>query len=198
MTNVHLGLSFFFVWIFASVVYLKFRHNFVSLQVEMKGIFTKIIAVLLVVWYSMSIIGFDVHTCSGSGRSFVVTFVEGLTCEEIHPEHRCDKSACCADAHGCCQSHGCTHSDSEAVSQISARSCCSSDYQVLALTGTSLDDKDNERNVCNCGHCPSPLLISVEMPDNILASGRIFFSKVSGPGVEMRPDGQSLFSVWRI
>lgn len=198
MTNLHLWRFFFLVWIFDRVVYLKSRHNFISLQVEMKGIFTKIVAALLVIWYSMSIIGFDVHTCSGSGRSFVVTFVEGLTCEEIHPEHSCDKPSCCADAHGCCQSQGCTHSHSGDVSRISTKSCCSNDYQVLALTGTSLDDKDNERNVCHCGHCPSPILPNVEMPDNILASGRIFFSKVSGPGVEMTPDGQSLFSVWRI
>ena len=43
----------------------------------MKGLLTKITAMLLVVWYSMSIIGFDIHTCSGSGESFVVT-VDGF------------------------------------------------------------------------------------------------------------------------
>ena len=65
----------------------------------MKEIVTKIFAALLVVWYLVGIIGFDVHTCSGSGRSFVVAFFEEMTCEEIHPEHSCDPAACCADEH---------------------------------------------------------------------------------------------------
>ena len=51
----------------------------------MKGLITKIFAALLVGWYMMSIIGFGVHTCSGSGKSFVVAFYEEMTCEEIHP-----------------------------------------------------------------------------------------------------------------
>ena len=180
------------------VFHLNFRHNFITLQVEMKGLATKIVAVLLLVWYSMSIIGFDVHTCSGSGRSFVVTFIEGLSCEDIHPEHKCDRDACCADSQGCCKSHNCCHHHSNADMSFRAKSCCSNDYQVLSLTGTSLDSKDDERDLCGCGHCLSVLCESLELPDNLLASGRIFSYRMPDPGVGITSDGQSFFGVWRI
>ena len=58
----------------------------------MKKVCTKIFAALLVVWYLVGIIGFDMHTCNGSGRSFVVAFFEGMACEDIHPEHVCDEA----------------------------------------------------------------------------------------------------------
>lgn len=164
----------------------------------MKGLATKIVAVLLLVWYSMSIIGFDVHTCSGSGRSFVVTFIEGLSCEDIHPEHKCDRDACCADSQGCCKPHNCCHHHSNADMSFRTKSCCSNDYQVLSLTGTSLDSKDDERDLCGCGHYLSVLCESLELPDNLLASGRIFSYRMPDPGVGITSDGQSFFGVWRI
>ena len=101
----------------------------------MKGAFIKILAVLLAVWYSMSIIGFDVHTCKGSGRSFVTTFVEGMTCEDIHPEHGCSPRECCSHEH----EHG--------YLAFSAGSCCSSDYQVLEITGAFSEDNSRSSDV---------------------------------------------------
>lgn len=106
----------------------------------MKGAFIKILAVLLTIWYSMSIIGFDVHTCKGSGRSFVTTFVEGMSCEEIHPEHGCTPLECCSHEHGssCCHDH--SHIPTQGSLAFSAGSCCSSDYQVLEITGAFAED----------------------------------------------------------
>ena len=60
---------------------------FVTLHVDMKALLIKLSAMLMVLWYSMSIIGFDVHTCNGSGKSFIATFVSGTGCEDIHPDH---------------------------------------------------------------------------------------------------------------
>ena len=45
----------------------------------MKNLLTSLTAVLLVIWYSLSVIGFDVHTCSGSGESYVTTVIGGTT-----------------------------------------------------------------------------------------------------------------------
>lgn len=100
----------------------------------MKGIVTKVSALLLIVWYSMSIIGFGIHTCSGSERSFVVTFVEGFSCKDIHPDHRCAEGQCCSHSHcnSCTDDRTC----------LKSMSCCSNDYQVLTLTGTISDERN--------------------------------------------------------
>lgn len=113
----------------------------------MKGAIIKILAVLLTVWYSMSIIGFDVHTCKGSGRSFVTTFVEGMTCEDIHPEHGCAPRECCSHEHeaSCCHDH--SHIPSHGYLAFSAGSCCSSDYQVLEITGAFSEDNSRSSDV---------------------------------------------------
>ena len=113
---------------------MKIRYKSLSLRIGMKGVMTKVAALLLIVWYSMSIIGFGVHTCSGSGKSFIVTFVEGFACEDVHPEHHCSKGSCCSHSH--------CDSDSDNHSCVKSKSCCSSDYQVLALTGTVSDEKN--------------------------------------------------------
>lgn len=111
----------------------------------MKTIVMKISAVLLVVWYCMSIIGFDVHTCKGTGRSFVATFIEGTACSDIHPEHHCcsgscahhhETSCCHKDVKTACCSSG--HQDSK--SGIDTDECCTDDYQVIQLSGCRADD----------------------------------------------------------
>ena len=91
----------------------------------------KISAMLLVVWYCMSIIGFDVHTCNASGQTFVVTFAEGNTCADVHPEHHCCKSHK-AESH-CCQSEN--HCCDSQYSAIDVQKCCSNEYQMILLTG---------------------------------------------------------------
>ncbi len=153
----------------------------------MKGLLTKITALLLVVWYSMSIIGFDIHTCSGSGESFVVTFVEGFECEDIHPEHHCHKGACCSHQHSCC--------DDKTHVEIDAKSCCSSDYQVLALTGTVSDEKNGIEDLISFDYICSNIFESNADIHNLQLISHCR-AAVSCPG--RMPDIQSLFSVWRI
>lgn len=166
---------------------------FVNLQVMMRNVVIKVVAVLLAVWYLMSIVGFDVHTCNGSGRSFIASFVEGMTCEDIHPEHVCDPSACCADSH---DDHSCCgHCDGTA---FEAKSCCSNDYQVLQLTGTVSSDDHRHYDECACGHCPC-----VEFPLNLMphpSSSQLLLSHIHKPdsGLSAAGDRQAALSTWRI
>lgn len=97
----------------------------------------RVAASLMTLWYCISIIGFDVHTCSASGRSFIATFVEGLSCQDIHPEHDCDEGHCCGHSHCGCSGADCEDSAGTLVRPVS---CCTDDYQVLTLTGAGQDD----------------------------------------------------------
>ena len=154
----------------------------------MKGVFTKVVALLLIVWYSMSVIGFGVHTCSGSGKSFVVTFVEGFACEDVHPEHHCSKGSCCS------HSHNAQH-DSDGVC-LKSKSCCSSDYQVLSLTGVMSDDKNgaDHLSVPVCYVAASCLSFNTASYNDLQMSSH----QPSGFSPGRMPDVQSVLSVWRI
>ena len=160
----------------------------------MNKLVTKIFAALLVGWYLIGIIGFDVHTCSGSGRSFVVAFFEGMTCEDIHPEHSCDPAACCADKH---EAHSCCCHHHEGFS-VSSKSCCSNDYLALEIAGTISQDDHRHYDECACGHCPCHILHSNEV--NTLFETSIITAYVHKPdsGYGMACDRQAAFGVWRI
>ncbi len=197
---------------------LKCWHNFLTLQVVMKNVIVKIFAVLLSVWYSMSVIGFDVHTCSGSGRSCIVTFIEGLTCEDIHPEHSCDKASCCADRLDCCSSHeegqghqhcgGMTgfadheddHSDCPFCDGISlkSKSCCSNDYQVLVLTGTTIVNDHNHFDECACGHCLCIDLQSGEIPAALAENNLTAYIHEPDSGFLKACERQAVLRIWRV
>ncbi len=176
---------------------LKIWYIFLYLQVVMKNVIVKILAVMLTVWYSMSVIGFDVHTCSGSGRSFVVTFIEGLTCEDIHPEHSCDKASCCTSVHdGCC--HGHSDHTSDKSGNITAKSCCSSDYQVLALTGT-LNSQDHDHfDECICGLCPCTGLPVCETPSLYNEFNQVKHIQRPESGADSAGERLAALRVWRI
>ncbi len=168
----------------------------------MKTVIIKILAILLTVWYSMSIIGFDVHTCSGSGRSFVVTFVEGLTCEDIHPEHSCDRTSCCTHSHdNCCSGHAenCPEPVSGSGMTIAAKSCCSNDYQVLTLTGTVVSNNHEHFDECACCLCPCTALPVYAVPE-LYHEGNNLLAYIAGPdsGAESACERQAALRVWRI
>lgn len=178
---------------------LDCRTFFVFLQIMKKDVLIKLAALLLTVWYSMSIIGFDVHTCSGSDRSFVAGILTGRSCEDIHPEHMCSPFACCADGHDhehvrtCCEDHSaCAFCDGVS---IRAKSCCSNDYQVLSVAGTI--PSDDQRNSDESGCFP----VLVPYAPNSLSSldFNLSGSYVHEPGSGLcRSDRQAALSVWRI
>ena len=83
----------------------------------------KISAVLLAVWYCLSIIGFGVHTCQSSGQTFIAMFTDGASCSDIHPEHHCCKTKC----------H--EQSQCDADCSIELQKCCSNEYHMIQLSG---------------------------------------------------------------
>lgn len=114
------------------------------MQIVKNNVHMRVVAALLTLWYCMSVIGFGIHTCSESGRSFIVTFIEGSACQDIHPEHICDADLCCSAADHAAPACSCGHDhndqhempcDDEDGIVFKAPSCCSNDYQVLTLTG---------------------------------------------------------------
>ncbi len=173
---------------------------FVTLHVDMKALLIKLSAMLMVLWYSMSIIGFDVHTCNGSGKSFIATFVSGTGCEDIHPDHVCSKGTCQAKAHheGCCKAHSCAHDcgdeDCDDL-KIMTRSCCTDDYQVIMLTGVPSDDDEFRYETPCFTFCPF-IDLSAGISDTF-CRGRMAFLK---PGLlpDVRKDFQAVMNIWRI
>lgn len=167
------------------------------MQIEMKGVIIKVLAVVMTVWYSMSIIGFDVHTCSGSGRSFVSTFIEGLTCEDIHPEHSCSHVSCCHAEHetqSCCGNH---HQEDKGF-VIAAKSCCSNDYQVLQLTGIVPSDDQRGNDFISFSGISHAIVhpVDVKVPSYI----RTIIAYLHEPdsGHELSDDRQAALGIWRI
>ena len=178
----------------------------------MKGLITKVFAALLVGWYLMSVIGFGVHTCMDSGKSFLVAFYEGAACEDIHPEHHCEPAACCSSArhdsheHGCCDHHHASsgkHADHEDCSfcddvTLSPKSCCSNDYQVLELTGVLVSDDSRSNDLQNPWLCPCADMLACDAGYQTSWKTTIKYIHEPGSGHELLHDRQAVLSVWRI
>lgn len=141
-------------------------------------------AVLLALWYCFSVIGFNVHTCKASDSSFVATFVGGLSCSDIHPEHTCDKEKCCSDHHDHCCGQ-----------LIRSENCCTDDHMSLDITGFVSDDDLRHNSLSDCGfmtlHFSDDYLHGI--PELLVRSSLWHLSVpiVSG-------DRQSLLNIWRI
>ena len=173
---------------------------FITLHVGMKGRILRFSALLLLIWYCFSVIGFGIHTCRASDRSFVATFVSGLTCADIHPDHECDKGNCCSHAsHECCGKHrhddGCCSHSADGGIALQAESCCSSDYLALVITGCATDNEDRADIM------PDAVAFHVQN----VASGD-FQSDISSYKYRHKPDSgprlnvdiQSVLNIWRI
>ena len=169
-----------------NVIFLHCRHKFVSLQAMVKTVLIRIAALLVLIWYSLGIIGFDVHTCDISGRSFIAVFVEGTTCQDIHPEH-----GCCHDHHEC----SCCHDEEDAFCLDTQDKCCTDEYQMLSVTGTF---SDYTRDFALYGNlafrCSAFCGYEAQVHGMKMKSGLIMRP---GSG-QMLPDVQTVLSVWRI
>lgn len=177
---------------------LHSRYKLLSLQIVMKSLIIRVFAALLVVWYLVGVIGFGVHTCSASGRSFVVSFMEGTACADIHSEYMCSPSSCCSHDH--CEDSCCRHAEDRhhGQSSLSANPCCTNDYQMLELTGTVVSDDGRED--LQYAKVYGPAVIA----DLYVAASSILCRSVTGhihepdPGVSRACHSQALLSVWRI
>lgn len=152
----------------------------------MKKILIKVAAVMALVWYSLGIIGFDVHTCNASGRSFIATFVKGTSCEDIHPDHGCGH-----EHHDCTCGHH--HSEETVVSY--PQHCCTDDYQALAITGSTSDPSRESGDLSSlCFHCNADYIFA-PAPNASVSLERVSLWLDSRFRISC---SQALFSVWRI
>lgn len=151
----------------------------------------KISAFLLAVWYCMSIIGFDVHTCKGSGESFFVTVLQGTECSDIHPDHGCadDGHHCCACGHHCGAEH---HQEEDCLTDDG---CCSDDIKVLAFTGNRVNDDIRQFHVFMF---PYSEIISLESICAVSCSRACASLVRPGSGLIVPGDMQSVLGIWRI
>ena len=156
----------------------------------MKRTFTSFAAVLLVLWYLLSVIGFDVHTCAASGETYIATIATGFTCEDLH-SNRHNHEEC----HSCCCSHHDDEKEEESAQSLDKKSCCTGDFQVISLTGVRACENNDY--------------------SDLLAGGFVVFSdsfepanipNLSHPSVFCKPRSwiglpwnlQALYSIWRI
>ena len=162
----------------------------------------KYASALLVLWYSLSVIGFDVHSCTSTGEVFVASLAGGITCEDIHPEHSCkshggccghhDVSPCCANHHAssCCDNK---HASEQSDCQVAKEECCTNDLQILQLTGVI--GSGNERfDVNDHEH---QFTFDVDMAMELAMPALLKYLEHPDPGVVM-PDRQAFFSIWRV
>lgn len=171
----------------------------------MKNVLTSLTAIMLVVWYSLSVIGFDVHTCRGSGETYIATVASGFSCEEIHPEtHPAVGHSADADrlsfhtdtephAHTGCS---CCHSHESETAQLDTKPCCSDDFQVIVLTGvrSGQDSKDHSFHASMLCHA---VLDFPSQDSNAYYSGfRTFYKPRSGDIVPR--DVMVSYNIWRI
>lgn len=158
----------------------------------MRNAVRKYCSALLALWYCISVIGFDVHTCKGDGHSFLATVISGMDCSDIHPGHEC-----AAEHSHCCHDHDCCSSGSDADESLSS-DCCTDNYQVLLLTGTCPEDSHRHYDECHCGHCPCIGMASMS-PD---IARPLAFASITPPGSFLAgpvPRPASVrFGVWRI
>ncbi len=158
----------------------------------MKNVMMKISALLLSLWYCLSIIGFDVHTCRHGGDSIVTTSFTAIDCETIHPEHdACAHSHHDSDCHcheACCADGG---------TGFHPQKCCHDDYQVIFLTGIRMEQEHEHYDECHCGCCPCLEASVAGMTSSFAENFNSRHPYIPDSGLIV-PDCQAFFSIWRI
>ena len=163
--------------------------------------FVKYMSALLVVWYSLSIIGFDVHSCRSTGEVFVASLAGGISCEDVHPDHSCSShGSCCGHAESACCEHKaepcCGHEESRSDTQVTNDGCCSNDLQVLELTGVyASSERESDIDHSDAYVLNVDLVAETRVPS--MQKSLLTFSKHPETGAVM-PDRQAFFSIWRV
>lgn len=150
----------------------------------MKNVVLKYMSALLAVWYCLSIIGFDVHSCETTGDTFVTSVLAGTTCDDIHPEHDCcSHGSCCGDHESsCCGDHD---EDDD---------CCTNEIEVLDSVVVTNADEDDDVQFSQMLSC----LFIESSYDVLLFIESIESSYIPDLGRVIQPDHQAVLNIWRI
>jgi hypothetical protein len=157
----------------------------------MKNRLTSVVAILLGLWYSLSVIGFGLHTCSRSGETYIATVASGFSCEDIHSASHVDRD--CHEHSDC----GCCHRHETENEELTTIPCCTNDYHVIALTGLRCVQDSDDADWCNL-EMTQLHHYGAEYPGlNIHYSGLRAFYKPSSRDIVPR-DVQAVYNIWRI
>ncbi len=166
---------------------MNIKSNFVTLQFVMNARMLNISALLLVLWYSLSVIGFNVHTCNRSGERYIATVIGGTTCEDIHPEHIVKSCPCCH------------HEDKHTCQSLDSKSCCTDDWQMIELTGVKISEGQDSiyGYICELSHnALSTVTIDNSFKFRLSARERASYKPDSGKFRSL--DYQEIYNIWRI
>ena len=168
----------------------------------MRTMLVKYASVLLVLWYSLSIIGFDVHSCRSTGEVFVASLAVGATCEDIHPEHSCSAHGGCCQHHkgaDCCYGlHASENTCDNGGCHVEKEECCSNEFKFLQITGENISE--NERSDNGNAHYYQHIFdVDLAMESAMPVLQRPFMKYLDRPdsGVVM-PDRQAFLNIWRV
>lgn len=135
----------------------------------------------MAVWYCMSIIGFDVHSCNTTGNIFVNSVLSGITCDDIHPEHDCSGHSSCCHSHKCCDHQ--TEDD-----------CCTNEIEVL--DSESIMASEDDASALFITDVAVSFLVNDYELHNASVLAQLFY--YPDPGNVKMPDQQAVLNVWRI
>lgn len=168
----------------------------------MGKMFVKYASVLLVLWYSLSIIGFDVHSCRTTGEVFVASLAAGVTCEDIHPEHSCKAHGGCCQHHNetdCCDGRNASENTCDnGGCHVEKEECCSNEFQFLQITGVNVSE--NVYSDHGDSHLNQYVFdVDMTMELSMQTCQRRFLEYLDRPdsGVVM-PDRQAFLNIWRV
>jgi hypothetical protein len=148
----------------------------------MKNVFFKYLSALLAVWYCLSIIGFDVHSCNTTGNIFVNSVLSGTSCDEVHPEHDCEGHGSCCCSHKCC--------DNDKADE----GCCTNEIEVLDSESVLYAEDD----LCDLFCCAVDFSYFVNDFTQLLDSEAAYVLCYPDPGERPLPDLQAVLNIWRI
>lgn len=172
----------------------------------MKEKFTKSFAFLMLAWYCVCLVGFDVHTCFRSGESIVSSLLVGADCEGLH--HHCE-----GDRHSVGESCRCgallsdsakcfseSPAGSSDLSVCPGTPCCSDDvilFDVVA-SGSAREDVHAHHGhcTCHCGFCPDGIDDGMTLSDASFAPSSVPLPVEN----QLLPScvERSVISVWRL
>lgn len=156
----------------------------------MGKVFLKYVAALLTVWYCMSIIGFDVHSCEATGNVFVNSVLSGVSCEDIHPDHDCTCHEHKAQACSCCHDHESPVSESVEHDD----DCCTDRIEILDEAGITT----SEDNAMGALAAVSACLFVESDYTSLLFSDAVSIKSKPDSWCYKMPDLQAVLNIWRI